>query len=41
MSDNVKFTLWYDRIWNESIALMGYKRDVSDNFHTARIQFRF
>jgi hypothetical protein len=41
MSDNIKLTLWYDRVWNESTRLPGYIGDVSDNILTARIQFRF
>lgn len=41
ISDNVKFTLWYDRVWNEPTALPGFTGDVSDNVLTARVQFRF
>jgi hypothetical protein len=38
---NLKLTLWYDRVWNESTQLSGFKSDVSDNVFTARVQFRF
>ncbi len=38
---NFKFTLWYDRVWNEKTRLAGYTEDLSDNILTARIQYRF
>ena len=39
--ENLKLTLWYDRVWNESTQLSGYTGDISDNVFTARVQFRF
>ena len=38
---NLKLTLWYDQVWNESTQLSGFTSDISDNVFTARLQFRF
>lgn len=38
---NLKFTLWYDHVMNESTALSGFTGDVDDNVLTCRLQFRF
>lgn len=38
---NLKFTLWYDHVMNESTALSGFTSDVDDNILTCRLQFRF
>lgn len=41
IDQNLKLTLWYDRVWNESTQLAGFTSDISDNVFTARVQFRF
>ncbi|MGC4101439.1 porin [Ferruginibacter sp.] len=41
MTDNVKLTLWYDKITNEKTSLTGYTSDVKDDVFTCRLQFRF
>lgn len=48
MDDNVKFTLYYEFVTNETVnsiatnaALVPFKSDVKDNVFTFRIQYRF
>jgi hypothetical protein len=41
MNPNMKLTLYYDLVKNESTLLPGYLDDVSDNVFTFRMQFRF
>ena len=41
ISEDLKLTLWYDRVWNEKTRLSGYTEDISDNILTIRLQYRF
>lgn len=41
INDNLKLTLWYDHIRNESTTLAGYTSDIEDDVFTCRLQFRF
>ncbi len=48
LDDNVKFTLYYELVSNETVngattnaALLPYKNDVKDNVFTFRTQYRF
>jgi hypothetical protein len=40
-NSNLKFTLWYDHVMNESTTLTGFTSDADDNVLTCRLQFRF
>lgn len=40
-SPNLKATLWYDHITNETTGVPGFTGDVKDNLFTARLQYRF
>lgn len=39
--DNIKFTLYYDRVKNETTSLKGYASDIRDNVITVRMQYKF
>jgi hypothetical protein len=41
LTTNVRLTLYYEIVTNESTLLTGYTTDVKDNLFTARLQFRF
>ena len=41
LTENIKFILYYARVWNEVTQLKGYTSDLSDNVLTLRMQFRF
>lgn len=41
VNDNVRLTLWYDRVMNERTNLPGYTSDLKDDVLTCRLQFRF
>lgn len=41
ISDNIKLTLHYAIVWNETTQLAGYTSDIDDNVLTCRMQFRF
>ncbi|MBI1781101.1 MAG: porin [Sphingobacteriales bacterium] len=41
ISDNIKLTLYYAIVWNETTQLAGYTNDINDNVVTCRVQFRF
>jgi len=41
LTENIKFMIYYARIWNELTQLKGYTSDVKDNVLTCRLQFRF
>lgn len=41
VSTDLKLTLWYDYVKNESTLVAGYTRDLPDNLFTMRLQFRF
>jgi hypothetical protein len=41
INHNLKLTLWYDRIKNESTTLSGFTGDLDDDVFTCRLQFRF
>ena len=41
INDNLKLTLWYDHVKNESTTLPGFTRDLDDDVFTCRLQFRF
>jgi hypothetical protein len=38
---NVKFTLYYDMVKNESTKVSGYTSDLKDNVFTFRVQYKF
>ncbi|MFN8206403.1 MAG: hypothetical protein U0T82_03205 [Bacteroidales bacterium] len=38
---NVKFSLYYDMVKNESTKLAGYTNDLKDNVFTFRVQYKF
>jgi hypothetical protein len=38
---NVKLTLYYEIVTNETTQLTGYTTDIKDNLFTTRLQFRF
>lgn len=40
-NENMKVTLWFDRVWNEVTELEGFEEDIADNVFTCRLQFRF
>jgi hypothetical protein len=40
-NENMKATLWFDRVWNEATALEEFADDIPDNVFTARLQYRF
>lgn len=40
-NENMKATIWYDRVWNESTSIDGFEGDIPDNVFTTRIQYRF
>lgn len=40
-NENMKLTLWYDRVQNEGTLYEGFEEDIPDNVFTARIQYRF
>lgn len=41
ISENVKLTIYYDRVRNEQTQLAGFVTDRSDDVLTTRLQFRF
>jgi hypothetical protein len=41
LDTNVKFTLYYDIVKNESTKVSGYTNDLKDNVFTFRIQYKF
>lgn len=41
INSNVKLTLYYDHVVNESTSLAGYTEDLKDDVITTRLQFRF
>lgn len=41
INNNIKWTIYYDRVYNESTALSGFEDDLMDNVLTSRLQFRF
>jgi len=41
LNENLKFSLWYDIVKNESTQLPGYTSKLKDNVFTFRMQFRF
>lgn len=41
LDENIKFMLWYDKVWNEKTKLSGFISDIKDNVFTFRLQFRF
>jgi hypothetical protein len=38
---NVKFTLYYDMVSNESTSVKAYAKDLKDNVLTVRVQYKF
>ncbi|HEY6503343.1 MAG TPA: porin [Chitinophagaceae bacterium] len=40
-SENIKLTLYYDFVKNETTQLTGYTSDLKDDIFTCRLQFRF
>ncbi|WP_205686940.1 porin [Chitinophaga rhizosphaerae] len=40
-NENMKATIWYDRVWNEGTSIDGFGGDIPDNVFTTRIQYRF
>ncbi|UCJ10320.1 porin [Chitinophaga pendula] len=40
-SDQLKMTLWYDVVRNESTELEGFQDDIRDDVFTCRLQYRF
>ncbi|HMZ46742.1 MAG TPA: porin [Chitinophagaceae bacterium] len=41
VSNNIKLTLYYAKVWNEKTQLTGYTKDVKDDVFTCRLQFWF
>ncbi|MBU6159172.1 MAG: porin [Bacteroidetes bacterium] len=41
INENVKLTLYYARVWNESTQLNAFINDIRDDVFTCRIQYRF
>jgi hypothetical protein len=41
LTRNVKMTLYYEIVKNETTLLTGFTSDIKDNLFTARLQFRF
>jgi hypothetical protein len=41
LTRNVKLTLYYEIVTNETTQLTGYTTDIKDNLFTTRLQFRF
>ncbi len=41
LTENIKFVIYYARVWNETTQLKGYTSDIKDNVLTCRLQFRF
>ena len=41
INENVKLTLYYARVWNETTRLSGFTSDIRDDVFTSRIQYRF
>jgi phosphate-selective porin len=39
--DNIKFMLSYNMVTNEKTEITGFRKDISDNIFTARMQYRF
>jgi len=39
--ENVRLTVWYDFVRNESTRLPGMEGDLPDDVLTVRIQYRF
>lgn len=41
ITENIKMTLFVDKVWNETTLLKGYTSDLNDDVFTCRIQYRF
>lgn len=41
ITENIKMTLFVDKVWNETTLLKGYNSDLNDDVFTCRIQYRF
>jgi hypothetical protein len=41
LNEHIKFTFWYDKVWNEPTQIQGFTTDAKDNIFTSRIQYRF
>lgn len=41
ITENIKMTLFVDKVWNETTQLKGYTSDLNDDVFTCRIQYRF
>lgn len=41
INENVKLTLYYAHVWNETTQLSDFTKDIRDDVFTCRIQYRF